>query len=172
MEDDLDTIVNDRPATADWAGLSNRLAAMLDGEITPGASEIDLGRVGALAAVALAIAVANANANAAAAATVNVDLDDDDPVLTAPCVFLRTERTIIALSRSVEWRSFTFQAPIIDVIPKCGGILAFSRSEAVFFRCLDGVFVPTPALAAQPLPGQLGTDGQPITDGQVTCWAA
>lgn len=165
----MDKIVRERVPAPDWTELSGKLAAMLDGEVVPG-GEIDFGKVGALAAFALAIAAANANA--AAAATVNVDLDDDDPALEAPCVFVRTDRTIIALSRSVEWRSFTFQAPIIDVIAKCGGILAFSRAEAVFFRCLDGVFVPTPALAAQPLPGQLGTDGQPISAGSVTCWAA
>lgn len=177
----MNKVIKEKTPVVDWRSLTDKLVKRVESELTaPG--ELRTERLVALTAfvnafsqaraTALAIAKASASASATATSSVNIDLDDDNPDLEARCVFVRTERTLVALSRSSEWKSFTFQAPIIEVISKCGGILAYSRTEAVFFRCLDGTFVPTPVFAEQPLPDQLETDGQPVTDGEVTCWAA
>ena len=177
----MNKVITDKNPVVDWRSLADKLATRVEAELAaPG--ELQTERLVALTAfinafsqaraTAIAIARATATATATATSSVNIDLDNDNPDLEARCVFVRTERTLLALSRSSEWKSFTFQAPIIEVISKCGGILAYSRTEAVFFRCLDGVFVPTPGFAVQPLPDQLQTDGQPVTDGEVTCWAA
>lgn len=164
----MNKVIDKKTPCVDWHSLAEKLAHRIDAELST-SGDLPTDRVTALSGLANAVATAQA----AAFAAVNIEIDtNDDPRLEARCVFVRTERTLIALSRDTEWRSFTFQAPIIEVIPKCGGILAYSRMEAVFFRCLEGVFVPTPAFAARPLPDQLQTDGQPVTEGDVTCWAA
>ena len=160
-------------AQPDWAGVVDQLSARLASIDGAPVGDGGLGEITAFGALVSAFAAANANAMAMATATatasVNIDLDDD-AVVAPTCAYLKTNRTLIALSRTVEWKSFTFQSPTIDVIAKCDGILVYTQNEGVFFRCLDGEFVPTPTLAAAPvLPSQLEFDGTPIEEARVTC---